>query len=119
VTITVDGSAWTGPATLVAIGNTRQYGGGYRMVEGATPDDGLLDVIIIGKVRRAELVRMLPKVKSGRHLGHRALTRLQGKEISLVAAGVVAYADGERMGPLPITAECVPGAVRIWTPEPT
>ncbi|CAM5636638.1 diacylglycerol kinase [Streptomyces californicus] len=35
--------------------------------------------------------------------------------IELAAAGITAYADGEPMGPLPLTATCVPGAVRVLT----
>lgn len=114
--IDVDGTAWHGPATLVAVGNTWQYGGGYRMCAGADPCDGLLDVVIIGRVGRAELVRMLPRVRAGTHLGHPALTRLRGRRVTLAAEGVVAYADGERVAPLPVTADCVPGALRIWVP---
>lgn len=114
--IDVDGRTWRGPATLVAVGNTWRYGGGYRMCAGADPSDGLLDVVIIGPVGRAELVRMLPRVRRGTHLGHPALTRLRGRRVTLAADGVVAYADGERVAPLPVSAECVPGALRIWAP---
>jgi diacylglycerol kinase (ATP) len=31
---------------------------------------------------------------------------------------MVAYADGERIGPLPIDVEVVPGAVRVLAPNP-
>jgi diacylglycerol kinase (ATP) len=117
--VTVDGQRWVGPSTLVAIGNTGQYGGGYRMCAGARPDDGLLDVVIVGQVGRADLVRMLPKVRSGRHLSHRAVTRMQGRDVTIEAPGIVAYADGERVGPLPVASKCVPGALRVWRPDPS
>ena len=29
------------------------------------------------------------------------------------APGIVSYADGERFGPLPLTVECVPGALTV------
>jgi diacylglycerol kinase (ATP) len=35
------------------------------------------------------------------------------RRVELSAANVVAYADGERLGPLPLTIEVVPGAVRV------
>jgi diacylglycerol kinase (ATP) len=114
--LTVDGAEWSGPAILVAVGNTERYGGGYRMCAGADPYDGTLDVTIVGPVGRLDLVRMLPKVKSGTHLGHRAVTVLSGREITIESAGVSAYADGERLGDLPRTARCEPGALHIWTP---
>ena len=34
----------------------------------------------------------------------------------LVAEDVTGYADGEYVGPLPLTAHCVPGAVRVVGP---
>ncbi len=115
-TLTVDGLPWSGPAVLVAVGNTGQYGGGFRMVPQARVDDGLLDVTLVGPVRRTELVRMLPRVRAGRHLDHPAVTVLRGREIRLEADGVVAYADGERLAALPVVARCVPGALRIFAP---
>jgi diacylglycerol kinase (ATP) len=116
-TVTVDGTPWSGPAILVAVGNTEQYGGGYRMCAGADPTDGLLDVIVIGPVGRLELVRMLPKVKSARHLQHPAVTVLRGREVTVAAAGVAAYADGERLGDLPQAVRCEPAAMQIWAPD--
>lgn len=115
--IEVDGVPWEGPATLVAVGNTSQYGGGYRMCPLADPADGLLDVTVVGRVGRIDLARMLPSVRAGRHLRHRAVTTLRGREVTIRADGVVGYADGERLGPLPITSRCVPGALRVWLPR--
>jgi diacylglycerol kinase (ATP) len=114
--LTVDGAEWSGPAILVAVGNTERYGGGYRMCAGADPYDGTLDVTVVGPVGRLDLVRMLPKVKSGGHFSHPAVTVLHGREIAIEAAGVSAYADGERLGDLPQTARCESGALHIWTP---
>jgi diacylglycerol kinase (ATP) len=115
-TVRVDEQTWSGPAILVAVGNTEQYGGGYRMCAGADPTDGQLDVIIIGPVGRVELVRMLPKVKNAAHLQHPAVTVLRGSEVQVESHGVAAYADGERLGELPQQARCVSGALQVWAP---
>jgi diacylglycerol kinase (ATP) len=115
-TLSVDGTEWSGPAILVAVGNTEQYGGGYRMCAGADPTDGLLEVIIIGPVGRLELVRMLPKVKSAKHLQHPAVTVLRGREVKLHSPGVTAYADGEYIGDLPQTVTCESAALQVWAP---
>jgi diacylglycerol kinase (ATP) len=37
--------------------------------------------------------------------------------VRIPAAGVVAYADGERLGPLPATVAAVPSALQVLTPE--
>lgn len=114
--IEYDGELWSGRAILVAIGNTGQYGGGYRMVAQADPADGLLDVTVVGPVPRRELVRMLPRVRAGTHLGHPAVTTLRAAAVTLSGADSVGYADGERLGELPLRMRCVPGALRLWTP---
>ena len=35
------------------------------------------------------------------------------RRVRVVCDGTVAYADGERLGPLPLDCEVVPGAVRV------
>ncbi|WP_278255747.1 hypothetical protein [Nocardioides convexus] len=35
------------------------------------------------------------------------------KRVTVASAGIVGYADGERFGPLPLTVEAVPGALRV------
>ncbi|HET8768942.1 MAG TPA: sphingosine kinase, partial [Pedococcus sp.] len=66
-----------------------------------------------------EFLKVFPKVFSGRHLGHPAVEVLRGREVTLEADGIVAYADGERFAPLPLTLETVPGALTVLTPPAT
>ncbi|MGI8697258.1 MAG: hypothetical protein ACR2JQ_11560 [Mycobacteriales bacterium] len=44
------------------------------------------------------------------------MTTLRGREVRLAAAGVSAYADGERLGDLPLTATCRAAALRVIVP---
>jgi len=37
------------------------------------------------------------------------------KRVTVAAPGVVAYADGERFGELPLTVEVVPGALTVFS----
>ena len=36
--------------------------------------------------------------------------------MTLTSPGIVAYGDGERLGPLPMTATVRPGALRVFAP---
>ncbi|QFU90619.1 diacylglycerol kinase family protein [Amycolatopsis sp. YIM 10] len=105
-------------ATMVAIGNTAFYGGGIPICPDARPDDGLFDVTVVGRASRTELVRMLPKLRAGKHLGHPAVRTLRASEVVLEGADWPAYADGEPQGALPRTVRCVPGALRLATARP-
>ncbi|MEE1780026.1 diacylglycerol kinase [[Kitasatospora] papulosa] len=111
-----DGPVTEVEATLIAVGNGTTYGGGMRICADAVMDDGLLDVTVVGDCSRTTLLKVFPKVYRGTHLGHPAVTVHRVSSISLAAAGVTAYADGEPLGPLPLDATCVPGAVRVLAP---
>jgi len=100
-------------ATLVAIGNTPNYGGGIPVCPGADPADGLFDVTVVSAVNRRLLVRMLPTLRTGQHVDHPAVRTLRAKSVRLGSAAWVAYADGERMHELPLTATCVPDALSV------
>ncbi|MFC6083784.1 diacylglycerol kinase [Sphaerisporangium aureirubrum] len=114
--LTVDGEVIERDAMLVAVANTRSYGAGMRVCPHAEPDDGLLDVMMVGDMPTSAFLRLFPRVYRGSHLGHPAIVTLRGKEVTLEAPGVVAYADGERLGPLPLTCAVHPGALRVLAP---
>ncbi|MFB4425702.1 diacylglycerol kinase [Streptomyces sp. QL37] len=103
-------------ATLIAVGNGTTYGGGMRICADAVMDDGLFDVTVVGDCSRATLLKVFPKVYKGTHLGHPKVTVHRVSSIELAAGGVTAYADGEPLGALPLSATCVPGAVRVLAP---
>jgi diacylglycerol kinase (ATP) len=100
-------------ATLVAIGNTAWYGGGVPICPGALPDDGFFDVTVVGNVSRRGLLRMLPSLRTGRHLEHADVRTLKVREIRLDGNDWPAYADGEPLGTLPISVRCVPGVLTL------
>ncbi|WP_405710982.1 MULTISPECIES: diacylglycerol kinase [unclassified Streptomyces] len=111
-----DGPVRETEATLIAVGNGSTYGGGMRICADAVMDDGLFDVTVVGDCSRATLLKVFPRVYKGTHLSHPKVTVHRVSSIELVAAGVTAYADGEPLGALPLTARCVPGAVRVLAP---
>ncbi|MFD3661537.1 diacylglycerol kinase [Streptomyces sp. NPDC058659] len=103
-------------ATLVAVGNGTSYGGGMRICADARTDDGLLDVTVVGDCSRATLIKVFPRVYRGTHLDHPKVTTYRVRSLTLDAPGITGYADGEPLGPLPLTVECVPGALRVLAP---
>jgi diacylglycerol kinase (ATP) len=108
-----DGEPWETEAMLVALGNAKSYGAGMLICPDADLTDGLIDVTVIGPTSKPELLKTFPKVFKGTHVSHPAVTTRRAKVVSLESAGVTAYADGEFLADLPITCECVPGAVQI------
>ena len=100
-------------ATLVTVANGPSYGGGMMVCPDASLNDGLFDVMVLGKVSRIELLKVFPKVYSGRHVGHPAVTFYRCREIEIIGSGS-SFADGEPISSLPLTAQCVSNAVKVW-----
>lgn len=115
-TLTLDGRRHETEAMLVAVGNGPSFGGGLRIAEGAVLDDGLLDVCIIRPVSKAKLVRVFPQLYRGTHVDLPEFERQLVREAVLDCPGIVAYGDGERLGPLPMTTRVRPAALRVLVP---
>lgn len=104
-------------AMLVSVGNGPMFGGGMKVCAGADVHDGMLDVVWVHRLSRRRLLAIFPKVYSGRHLEDPAVELRRVHSATLDAPGQVAYADGERIGPLPVTVTAVPDAVRVLVPR--
>ena len=100
-------------AMLVAVGNGPSFGGGLRITEGALLDDGLLDVVVITRMSKPKLVRSYPRLFTGKIGGVAEYVHRRVRSVTVAAPGIVAYADGERFGPLPLTVTCDPGALEV------
>lgn len=111
-----DGRVVETDATLVAVGNGTSYGGGMRICADARTDDGFLDVTVVGDCSRTTLIKVFPRVYRGTHLDHPKVTTYRVRSLTLDAPGITGYADGEPLGQLPLTVECVPGALRVLAP---
>ncbi len=111
--ITIDSSTLTTEAMLIAVGNGRSYGGGMLVCPQAQINDGLFDVMILEPVTKVEFLKVFPKVFSGSHISHPAVKTYRTQKVSIVA-DAVAYADGERIGLAPVSAECIAAAGLTW-----
>jgi diacylglycerol kinase (ATP) len=116
--VVVDGTAHDAATTMLSVGNTAYFGGGMRICPDAEPADGLLQVVVIGDVGRGTFLRVFPRVFRGGHVRHPAVATYRGTEVVVEASDpeapvVEMWADGDLLGPLPVTCEVVPGALRV------
>lgn len=115
--LTVDG----GPpieldAALVAVANTRYFGGGMAICPAADPSDGRLDVTVVGDVSRIELLKTFRRVFAGTHIDHPAVSTYRGSTIGLEMDGVALWADGEPYGTSPLVLQADPAALQLARP---
>ena len=102
-------------AMLIAVGNGRSYGGGMLVCPEADMCDGFFDVMILHPVSKIEFIKVFPSVFIGAHVDHPAVEIVRSKKVR-IDSKAVAYSDGERIGQLPVNAECIPGVMLGWTP---
>jgi diacylglycerol kinase (ATP) len=118
--VLVDGVEHELPGMLIAVGNGVSYGGGMKVCPTAVPDDGLIDLCVIGDISKVEFIKTFPKVFKGRHVEHPQVTVLQGKEVTISAERTLqVFADGEHVGTLPATFTVVPNSLPVVVPAPT
>jgi diacylglycerol kinase (ATP) len=109
----LDGADHSFAGVLVAVGNCPSYGGGLRICPDADPADGLLDVVTAAPLGRIALARLKPRLRRGTHVTDPLVAAFRARQVRINAEEIIGYADGERIGPLPLVVDCVPGAVRL------
>jgi len=114
--LTLDGVVSERAVTLVAVGNSTRYGGGMLITPAARLDDGVFHVTVGEAMTRRQLAALKPLVRAGRHVESAWVTVYEAREVTLDSPALLAYADGEPVGPLPVTATCVPAALRVFVP---
>jgi diacylglycerol kinase family enzyme len=118
VRVRLDEAEWVTCATnLLAVVNGAYAGGGMNFSPRASLTDGLLDVLTVRGLARAELVRELARVHRGGHLANPKITLALGTRVRVEtvddgeALGV--EADGDVRGRTPAEFRVIPSALRV------
>jgi len=111
--LVIDGEARELKAMMVAICNTGIFGGGMQISPDADAADGMLDITIIHEASRGKLLRLLPTVYSGGFITNPVVERIRARTVEVDGEDLFLMGDGEEMGDVPATVECVPGCLRV------
>ncbi len=104
------------PQFLVALGNGRSAGGGFRLTPNARIDDGMLDLCRADKLSLPRLIRILPSVLRGTHARFKGVYSDRIDRISIdCASGCGLHADGEVLATdaVRIEVSIFPGGIKI------
>ena len=110
----VDGQKRNIEAMLCAAANAPAFGGGMLIAPDAVMDDGLMDLFIVHKISRLELVKIFPSVYTGKHVSHPAVEIIRAKNVKIDSGQMPAYADGEAVGRGPLEVQLVAGALKVF-----
>ncbi len=117
-TLSSDGHEQRCYSWLIAVGNSWSSARGMQLVPRARVDDGILDTCVVHGMGKWELLlRAFPRVFSGTHIHLTGIESLRGREMVIRSEtpGDI-YADGERLGPLPVTLRAIPRALSVIRP---
>jgi diacylglycerol kinase (ATP) len=106
------------PAFFIAVGNAHRYGGGMKVTPRALPDDGLLDICVLGKMNKLKLLCWVPTIFVGAHLGLKQVEYFKASQVRIEAARELElYADGEYACRTPVEISLRPRALRVIVPR--
>ncbi len=101
--------------------NARYFGGGMKIAPNAKIDDGYLDIVNIGDINTARIVRKGYKLYNGSHLELPEVKSSKARKIEISpvdnTAVIKIETDGEAPGKLPATFEVLPKALRLRIPS--
>jgi diacylglycerol kinase (ATP) len=102
------------PALFWALGNSRYTGGRLLLAPRANTADGLVDLIRCGPIGRLEILRSLPTLLNGSHLGLPFVSFTQTKQIEFdLDAPLHVSIDGDVVSMRPERLDVLPGAIQV------
>ena len=114
-TVSINGQ--TESIMFAAVGNSRQYGGGIRITPAALIDDGELDLCVVHRTSRMQLLKTLPKAYTGAHVKSAFVQTGRGTAFTFEAPQrMEVYADGERLTETPVRFELAKEKLKIVAP---
>ncbi len=113
-----DQGTFSGRAMFVVAANLPRFGGGMRIAPDAVIDDGLLDLVFVREVSRPVLLGIFPKVYTGSHVGHPAVSIVRTRRASITLdRAMTLYGGGEPIRAMAageaVEIEALPGALRV------
>jgi diacylglycerol kinase (ATP) len=106
-----------GPAFFIAVGNAHRYGGGMKVTPHAAPDDGLLDICLVGKLNKLKLLCWVPTIFFGGHLRLRQVQYFQAERVGIeTGRELELYADGDFACKTPVEIRVIRRALRVIVP---
>ncbi len=104
----------------VAVANGKYFGGAMKIAPNAKLDDGKFDVVALGDLGFADLLKSGTRIYKGTHLTMAKVSERRARVVEAEpiepSAVVELDVDGEPLGKLPARFEIVPAAVRIVVP---
>lgn len=107
-----------GKTFMVAFCNSSTFGSGLTIAPSAKPDDGILNITIIGNVSLFDYLRYLPSLRKGHNIQHPEVNYYCDNSIrvDVIKGKADTEADGETITTESIHITLIPSAIRLIEP---
>lgn len=113
-----DGQPWKGEALVIAIANGQRFGSGIYIAPHAQLDDGLLEVVVLGRISNWDYLRHIGKLRKGLKIEHPEVHYFSAREIRLddPSGQTLMETDGELLGQAECRISVLPAALCLLDP---
>lgn len=116
--VTIDKEKYNDIYTTIAICNGSYYGSGYNIAPISNLQDGLLDVYLVPKLNKLSMIKLILKMKKGKHQDSDKLKYFKTNKITLKSPKkVTCNIDGEELTADTFNIELIPKGIKIYYNE--
>ena len=121
IIVKMDNDTFEGEANLAAVGLSGAYGGGMFICQRASTEDGLFDISIVN-IDKVKLARQFRKMYNASLLPHPDVSEFRSKKVRIEMinseqAPYYCQVDGEVLGLVPVTYECIADGYEFIRPK--
>lgn len=103
-----------GQKLMISICNGRWVGGGYFIAPPAKADDGMFEIVLAEPLSSLQMLRWLPVIEKGKHLGLEFITHFQSKHLEIESnQPMLSHLDGEYMESMKMHIQIMPGRIQF------
>lgn len=117
VKITIDEKVLQKQVVALFVMNMPYSGGGMKFTPDAHYADGLFHILLIEQVTKLDLAFTLPKIYSGNHINHHAVSIYTGREIQVESEPLPIMLDGDIFSSRPLQAKIISKATKVLIPK--
>ena len=115
--IKIDDEKFNTEIFSMSVGIGKYNGGGMMQLPNAVPDDGLLDITLIKKISKFDVMKQTKNLYDGTFIKHPSVALYQGKNVEITSDTLVNLElDGESVGHSPFSFGILPKALKVYIP---
>ena len=113
--VEVEGEVYDQDYTTIAICNARYYGGGYKIGPKASLTDGLLDIYLVKKTDRFNMMRLIAGIKYAFHENSNKVKKIQSNKCKITSDVIIdSNVDGEVVSAKKFDIELISNGIQVY-----